>query len=356
MSDFFVIINKQKISDIESYRLESDIFQAGDAFEINIAKQLIQVKPGDRIQAHISGELVFNGIVDSVNESVSKFSHGLTLSGRDLMGLLVDTHLETFNTTKDIELSELAEDLLFGIPFVDIKNVVFSDGDKNKIIPLESKQKNTLFDNSDYSFVQIEPGDTVFDVLNMFARARGLIFFSMPDGTFVFGRPKTKGKPVFSFLRKKNQSESIDNNIISGSITEDISQQYSDITVVGQQQGTNLFGESETNIDGEATNDGFPFEKPFVGEVQNDGVDPDSYARLILEQQKFEGFKLEYQVPGHLQAGQVYQVNTICHVEDEAFYTPVLGDFLIYSRVFEGSKNSGTTTTLSLSKLGVLPA
>jgi len=57
-----------------------------------------------------------------------------------------------------------------------------------------------------------------------------MLFFSMPDGTFVFGEPLTSGKAEYTLIKGFN--------ILEGERTRDISKRYKTVTVTGQQQGT----------------------------------------------------------------------------------------------------------------------
>ena len=74
--------------------------------------------------------------------------------------------------------------------------------------------------------------------------SRGATFFGLPDGTFVFGRPKAAGKPVFNIVQN---AAGLGNNVLRGQRMRDNSRRYSKIIVVGQQQGDDLLGADEVN-------------------------------------------------------------------------------------------------------------
>jgi len=70
--------------------------------------------------------------------------------------------------------------------------------------------------------------------------SRGVLFFALPDGTFVFGKPESKAKPEFQFIDRK--SDPRENNVLEGVLDENISKRYSQVRVMGQPQGTDLDG------------------------------------------------------------------------------------------------------------------
>jgi len=340
-----LLINKKKIENFQSYRIESNIFTADDAFSLELSNPEIDISGGQQVELFVNGERELTGIIDRVHPSYDKSGRKLVVEGRDLMGVLVDSYCEEFITIENIELKALAARLLKNVKFIKIKEIQYGSGDKNRAVPLKHKKE-------EYEFTQIEPGQTIFDVLNQYALSRGMLFFSLPKGTFVFGQPVTKGKAEFTLTNRIGDPG--ENNIISGDETRDISKQYSKLTVMAQKQGTDATAAVDINAKYTLPNPGYPFYKPFVARAEHDGQSPKKYAKVLLEKQQFDGYQLEYKTHGHSQGTKNWQVNAVCHVIDEVF--AVEQDFLIYSRVFEKSKENGVFTTLKLSKLGVLPA
>ena len=135
---------------------------------------------------------------------------------------------------------------------------------------------------------------TIFDVLSNYARSRGFMFFSLPNGTFVFGRPKTKGAAAFNIVSLKPGPQ---NNALTCEEVNDFSKRFSKVTVMGQRQGTDADGGDDDDDDddaGDNGNDGdddgggaaainthavaydptFPFYKPFVALNNNDSLSP----------------------------------------------------------------------------------
>lgn len=355
MSDKVVLeVDGKRIEEFISYNIESNLFTADDAFELSLVNPEIDIPEGAQCKLYVNGIIELNGIIDVIEEGYDKNGRTLSLKGRDLMGLLVDSYCEEFGTFENISLKALAEKLIKNVPFINRKAIIYSKGNKNRAVPLSHKVE-------DYKFTQIEPGQTIFEKLKDYAMERGLLFFNMPKGTFVFGEPLTKPTEdgiVFTLVNKKDGS----GNIKSAKRTRNISKRYSKVKIIHEKQGDDdtaavNIQDSKEVIDKSAPfyKDGKSvFYKPFVGTAEHDGQNLQKYAQIIMDQQKFEGDSLEYVTSGYSQGKNNFQVNAICHVIDESYN--IKEDMLIYSRTFSMSKDEGTTTTLRLSKLGVLPA
>lgn len=339
-----LLIGGLKVDNFLSYRVESNLFVADDAFELELATPEVPVSAGMPCKLLVDGVTALTGVIDVVKKSYDKAGTKLSVTGRDLMGLLTDSHVREAGTFKDMKLAELAEKLLADIPFINRKAAQLEGEDPNRAVKLTD-------DKGDFEFTEIEPATTVFEILKRYALAQGRLFFSLPDGTFVFGEPKTKGAPEFFLFNRRRDGRK--NNVLTGALTDDISRRYSSVTVIGQRQGKDIFSPKDANVEATVPDESFPFRKPFIATSEN-GRAPEKYARILMDKQIFEGFSLEYTLPGHSQHGKTYTTNAIAHVEDDVL--GINGNFLIYDRVFELSKQSGKTTTLKLSRLGVLPA
>ena len=324
-----------------SYRIESNLFTADDAWEVKLAKPGFTANAGDRCEVYVNGTLELTGITDKVSLRSDKDGVKLTLSGRDLMGLLTDSYAEDYRQKTGEKLEALAERLLANVPYINRKDIVYGVGDKSRAVPLTQKEE-------EFDFTEVEPTKTIFEILKEYALARGMLFFSLPDGKIVFGQPATSGEPAF-FIHQKAKST----NVLEGEKTDDISRRYSKVTVMGQRQGDDLFGAEEVNFSATVTDDDFPVKpKPFVAQGTHDGLAPAKYAAILMSRQQFEGFSLTYKTSGHSQNGKNWTVNAVCRVEDDLL--DVYGDYLVYERVFEMGRQ-GVFTTVKLSKLGLLP-
>lgn len=323
----------ERVEDFISYSIESHLYTADSAFTLELAP-IVNIKEGTRCEIYVNDSLELTGIVDRVELSYSKDDIKLTATGRDLMGLLVDSCCEDFATLEKYTLKQLVEKLIAKVPFISRKNVIYQDGADKLDAPSE--------------FTQIEPGMTIFEALKQFVTAHGLMFWAMPDGTFIFGKPKSKGEPKFRLVCKKDGNE---NNIIDGSVAKDISKRFSKITIIGQKQGTDELETDQINVQASIEDDDFPFYKPYVASLPSETDDAKKYARHLLEQMRQKGLQLQYKVAGHSQNGVNWRINELCQVEDEI--AGINDVYLIYSRTFEKSKQ-GVYTSLTLGLPGVI--
>ncbi|WP_028318966.1 phage baseplate assembly protein [Desulfobulbus elongatus] len=342
----------RRIERFVSYEIGADIYVADDAFSLEVARPEITIEPGQKCELYVNGELELTGIVDRCSRRFDK--NGLTyrIEGRDLMALLVDSYCEEFKSVQGKKLSELAEMLLATVPFINRKTIEYQEDVVGKLKGKKKTVDDPLVGYMDtpQKISQIEPGMTVFEVLKNYAASRGLMFWAKPDGTFVFGRPKVEGEAVYELA---NLLSGRGNNIIDGEEIDDISQRYSKVVVIGQQQGSDdLEDAAAVNTRAEAVDETFPFYKPYVTTDNNDAQSPALHARFIMEQQRHEGYQLMYTVQGHSQRGRNWQINELCGVRDEDLGVDEV--LLVYARTFSRSKTGGTTTKLRLGKPGVV--
>jgi prophage tail gpP-like protein len=355
MSDVVSLhIGNQKIENFISYDIEADLYQAADKFTLELANPEAPVTAGMQCKLYINGKLELTGLIDKTAKKYDKNGRTLTVEGRDLMGLLVDSHAEQFVTVQGKTVKQLAELLLKTVPYIQRSQIIYQ---QNVVGKLKGKKKAvdsplTGFIDTPQKFSQIEPGMTVFEVLAVYAASRGLMFFAMPDGTLVFGRPKITGDPLFSVTSRLNGQG---NNVESGDEIDDISRRYSKITVVSQVQGLEAHALDATKINAKKTavDATFPFYKPMVVKLNNDSQTPALHARMLLEKQRHDGYSLAYTAPLHSQNGHNWAINELCTVNDEVLN--VRRTLLVFSRRFRKTKQ-GSWTDIKLGPPGLVAA
>jgi len=356
-----VVINGIKISRFKSFTIEADIYTADHAFSLELAKPETRIAKGDLCDIYINNEQVLTGIIEIIKRSYDKSGSSLSIQGRDLMGLLVDSHCEQFVTVAGKTLSQLAQMLLKTVPFINRKNITYQDDVVGKLRSRRHRGGSqgislvAMMDSAGTAqrLAQIEPGMTVFECLKMYAASRGLMFFSLPDGTFVFGRLKVGGEAAFKITHRMDGKG---NNVEQGEETIDISKRYSKVSVIGQQQGCDAMGMDATQIQtrGSVSDPDFPFYKPFVQKNNNDSQSPALHARLLLEKMRHDGYQLSYRAAGFSQAGKVWTINELCKVKDEQPEMNIDGTFLIFNRKFTYDRSSGSQTFIKLGLPGLV--
>lgn len=92
-----------------------------------------------------------------------------------------------------------------------------------------------------FIYIQVEPGDKVADIVLPYARRENLLFTVSPDGFMQLWRPDYGQRPLYEInLRKQDDPDRNKGNVISYSITEDLSTIYSDVTCIGEFLGNDL--------------------------------------------------------------------------------------------------------------------
>lgn len=351
MPDSVVLqIGKQQISNFISYSISSDLYKPADAFRLELSSPSTKVETGLLCELYINGSRELTGITEKITKKVAKEGETLIVEGRDLMGLVVDSYCESFVTIQGMKLKALAERLLATVPFINTKQIDYQKNLAGKLKTNKKKTSAVSILDAAQNISQVEPGMTVFHVLKEYSLSRGLLFYSLPDGTLVFGRPKIGGEAIFKIQIAKNGKG---NNAIEGEKIEDISRRYSKVTVIGQQQGTeSTKSASGINTKYVARDSEFPFYKPYVTRNNNDSITPPLYARMLLEKMRRAGSQLNYRVARHSQDGRNWTINELCQVKDEALN--VEGAYLVYGRTFELTKQGGPITKVRLGPPGLV--
>ena len=332
--DIELIIGNETYTHVTSYRIDSDIYNVAGSFDITLNSSYSnKITTGQLCTVRINGVIVLNGLVERVQMNGGKDSLSYTVSGRDLMGLVVDSCIEEFKTLRNKKLSEVAEYYLRQIDYVKFLEITYLDGAESLDIAQE--------------YVQPVPGMTVFELLSGIAASRGIHFYMKPDGGLVFGRPQGFGSHTFSIYRTNDAHC----NYTDFNYTDDLSQRFSHVIVLGQAQSTPTTSVSAINKKAILQDDAFPdFRKPLVLETNTAAETLEQQARMIIEQQRHEGFTVRYTVSGNTQRGNVWTTDAVCAVDD--YRIPLQDEFLIYGRTLALSKNEQSTDVV-LGKMGV---
>lgn len=352
----------KKVEHFLSYTVESDLYIADHAFSLELANPEMEILKGAQCRLHVNDQLELTGVVDRRLRRCDKKGRKLVIEGRDLMGILVDAYCEEFVSVQGKTLGQLAE-MLIGpnkqtgrpaLPFINRKLIV---GKTELAGKLDTKRRRGTADflsmfETPQPLRQTAVGMTVFQVLQTYALSSGVMFFGLPDGRFVFDRPLTGGEPDYDIIFN---AQGKGTNALSAEVDENISKGYSKVTVIGQRQGTDLdhMDVTRTMVKSKPMLDrDFPFYKPFVQCTSHDSQTPDQHARLLLERMRHEALRLCYEMPRHSQNGRNYTVNRLARLRDDVH--GYHGNYLVTGRAYKLSKSDGPTTTLKLSKPGIV--
>lgn len=361
--DISLVIDNLELANFVDYSIGGDLFHPADTWTATVTPPGWKVNGGAPARLYVNGRLEMTGILGNPQKGYDKRQGTyFRLQGRDLMGLVVDTHCEEFRSIQNVTIKALAEYLLFGkrldrtsswpgIPFLDRTGLVVPakavGGLKNQKKAKKDPVAAITGASTPHAISQIEPGMTVHQVLSQYAAARGLLFWSSPEGVMIFGLPKARGEGETAYTFT-NRRDGRGNNILRADLYDDIDGRYSRVTVVGQVQSRDEWGmdTKKGNVSRSVEDATFPFRKPLVLRSNNDAQTPAMQARAVMESLRAGGWRYEIIVRGHSQGGNNYRYNELCRVYDEEL--EVDGTYLVYGRVFENDRREGKRTRLQI--------
>lgn len=336
--DLKILIGEYEYTRFKSYRIEHDIYSAAAAFDFELySDPVAAVRAGDLVKVYIGGKLELTGIVDRASKSYDNKGILFSVAGRDLMGLVVDSYCETWGTLSNVNLKTLAERLLKDVPFICKKEITYDE--------VAEQRDATL------PVIQTSPGQKIFDILKDAAQSRGLLFYAREDGGLCFRKPSGRGACVLDITQK---TDAANNYIIRGERIDDISERYSEYTVITQGDGflsveRGRFNARAKRIDGYMSG---IFHKPYVETMNRDTGSVERRAAALLEQRRAQSRVVKYTVKGHSQFANPWAVDSLVKVDDDVLH--VQDTLLIYGRVFELSQERGILTHLTLGEKGLI--
>lgn len=339
MSDqIFLHVNNKKFTNFLSYQVESSMFVTSDPFNIDLAVIDNSIKSGMECRLVVNGQTELRGIIDITDSFSDKNSSSTKLIGRDFMGILNDSHPETFDDFENKTLREITESLLKDVPFIKSSDILFADGGKGGIVQ-DIESKHNKFKKS----FKVSPGQSYFEILSNAALAQGLMFFYLPQGIFVFGQPGSTGAHKYTIDKS---------NIKSRRKVHNITDQYSRYIYITQSNEDSASGSSIV-LKAVVDDSDFPFKKVLVSEDSGAVSDVEKRVELQKQKRKLDAFFLEYVVQNHSFNTNNWQTNTFCYTRDDVFGINKL--MTVTGRSFEKNKDDGTITRVKLGTIGKFP-
>lgn len=273
------------------WSVDSDLLVASDAFELELHTGTAvtlppEVAEGATCQLQLGDDTVLTGRLDEVEHEVARGTHTVRITGRDLAGFLVDCSTP-FVSMRDASLQQIIDEVAKPLGISRVR--------------LDAKGAAVR------RRVQIQPGQSAWEVLQQVAEASGLWPWVEPDGTLVVAGPDYAAAPVG---RLQLQVEGQANNIERLSLRRSIAQRYSEITVLGQHGAFDAedWGSDRTSLKAKAQDEALARRGIFRPRVVVAG-DCDSHnlatsrAKKLLADSLMEGFELRAVVPGWRASG-----------------------------------------------------
>jgi len=326
--EVIVAVKSARMDRFVNFTITSDLFAPEGNFSFE-ADPRYDVSVGDLCSIFVNRKIVLAGIVDTVKRSLSKQGPSLSFEGRSVASILTDSCVTKFSTLPT-KIDALAERLVRPLPFIGKKDFVYNGAKKESV---------------SRKFVEISPGDTVFEVIKRAANSQGYLFWASPDGKFVFDKPLVRGKADYKIHALEDGSEM---DYIEGSVERTINGVHSEVKVVGESQD----GDDIKYVMATAKNGDIPFAKPLVVNWNENDGPAKRTAELQVAVEKASSTRLEYTLKGFSQNGKVWQINKFVDVRDD--YNGVEDAYLVKSVTFTLDRQSGMRTKLELQPGGSL--
>ena len=318
--------------DWTDYSIDSDLLTPADAFSLTLgvpARDVpAEVKPWADVSIALGDDVILTGRIDSLNRRTIKNEHSLTIQGRDLAAVLVDCSAPVF-VTRETDLDAIIAKIVrpLGISKIDVR----AKGAREKIT--------------------VEPGMSAWDALERVCEQNGCWAWFDPDGTLVVGGPDYSADPVADLLLTLDRKRT---NVLSLEVEEDITDTYSEVTILGQTHGTEDKG-GKNNLRHTARNEALEgVNRPLIiVDSECDNADlAGRRTRKALADSALDGFTVTAEVRGHrMDSGLIWTPGQRVRVFSEPDGLDEI--MFLIRRTLRGGREPGQRTELVLKKDGV---
>lgn len=308
----------------ESISVTRELNAAASNFELKLTDRWEQgqepwrIKPGDFLSISMGGLRVLTGYVDKFEASISASSRELSVSGRSRTCDIVDCSVIGDLEFSGLTLKDLAEKLCK--PF-------------NILVKYREAAGNAL------DKITAQQGDTVFSLLEKHMKQRKVLAYPSVYGDLIIeGRGKIRA--ASAIVQGKN--------LISGSVSWDNTNRFSEYTVKGQNLG--FLGDAKQAVvsTGKSFDKGVTRYRPHVFVVEATASDEGTFdrAKYECELRAAQAIELEVVVPGwYMENDELWEVNRIVPVD--IGYLGIRRNMLSKKVTFTKDQ-SGTKTSLTL--------
>jgi prophage tail gpP-like protein len=325
MSELILKVNGKKYGGWQRVDIDRGMEQIAGTFSVELTErwhghdQPWSIMPGNECAVLIDGAVVITGYVDEVNPHYDADGHGVTISGRDRTGDLVDcSAIHKGGEWTNATLQRIAADLC--APFGISVTVQASVG-------------------AAFPKFTIQQGEAVFEALDRAAKQRGVLLMSDGAGNLVLGRTGT-GR-VGTILAKGQ-------NIEQGQGQFSHRDRHSQYIIKGQSPGSDYSSSPEhhTQTRSTAVDSAVTRYRPLI--VIADQGDGSTYQdRAVWERniRAGKGSRVTYTVTGWRHNGGLWMPNQLVRVQDDWIG---IDDELLICQVRLSLSESGSQTTLDL--------
>ncbi|WP_407324348.1 phage baseplate assembly protein [Acinetobacter pittii] len=287
-----------------------------------------EIKGGAKVQVYFGNQLILTSIADRVSEGVSRDGYGLQISGRDLVGQLIDCSVPIFNG-RQITLETLVGQYILG-------------GDLGSLFHDVRIQNNAWLKNK----VSVEPSESLWDSLIKAAQITGQHVWLDPDGTLQIGDPFANPYQTQTPLRLMRPLDN-SNNVLSLQYDNDVSNVFSKIQILSQDaQATSILSETTAQTQ-------YDFNRLKI--VTLGDVETEAEANAALEKIKkdndLEAHTLIATVSDWMIDGKLWSTGWYINLETNVL-SRATAKWAVFGRTFQLDRKNGKTTRLLLKRQG----
>lgn len=372
-----------EFSDLKRYTIDSNVLTLADACNFDIAnpsgRQRATINLGDPISVFMedptvnggSKVQVLKGLVTGI-ERASDEGQGShwTVDGADIGWHLVNNCGPLWKGLMSITFEKLLKEVLDqswgfqGVRDNNDANREFLKGKLNNARAAIAASRTPV--NTFIPPVCFEAGDAIADKLILYAkRAKRLVNVSA-DGYLQFFQPRYDTAADFALhYHKPDEDARKLQNCKSARVRESIDGIYTDIRCVGTVPVASVlpdrFNPHAGMFKGQFRDDSLlPFYRLLTfsdsDALSNNAKNPMANDRALWKAQRgqFDGWQGEYVVEGHAMGGVFIAPDAMCGLNDTV--NGEMGNHYISARRFERSEQSGTITSVTLRRKGLLRA
>jgi prophage tail gpP-like protein len=292
------------------------------------------IKAQDEARIFIDDNLIITGTVEELNIAYSSDSHGISVSGRDKTGDLIDSsaiqksyNINNFPNLIRLVLSDN------GYADIKVKNDVFG------LKALGSSEK-----------IKTEAGDTVFSFLDRYAKKLQVLLNTDADGNIIITREGSTDAGGVLLSTKNNPN----NNIFSANLSINTKQRYRFVEVYSQADNKS-YGVSAVSQKGAAEDD--IIRAPRRIRINSSNTTTSDFlndlAKWNVNVKRAKGQRYSARVVGYYAdqaSNTLWQPNTLVQVLDDKCNLD--GSFLIQGVSYTKSSSGGSFTDLSIVNQG----
>jgi prophage tail gpP-like protein len=327
-----IIVGGYEVAGWDEASFDSAIDIPADAFSVTLFDPVYDHLPetvaaGKTFQAYYGKELVMTGVVDRIAEAIGRKGRGLQISGRDLVGQLIDCSVPVFSG-RQVTLEVLL-------------NKYVKSGDLGSLFKNIELQNNAWLKNN----ISVEPGESLWDSIVKAAQVTGQHVWLKADGTLVIGDPFKSAKQLQTTLSLMFDGD--DNNMLDAQYDEDVSGVFSQIQVLSQgADAQSILAESKST-----TPYGYNRLKIVsLGDIETKS-EADTAIKKIKADNDLEAYSLTTNVVGWLVDGKVWQTGCYINLQSDVL-SRATAKWAIMGRTLTLSRDSGQITKLKLKRQG----